>query len=286
MRKKIYKIVKIVGVLFLLLLVVLVVFFYHFSQPKTDVYIQNEFIENNAEVFITQRQFKDFKYRVLATQKEIDTTLPTIVFIHGSIGSALDFKSYLIDGDLNKKANLLAYDRVGYGEQQTGEAQESIAFEVDLLEDFTNNLNTNNTVLVGYSYGGPIALASKKDYKKVLLLAPAVYAEVEPMPWVLNFYKWEITRWLVPLAWEAASKEKLSHKKDLLNFETNWDSTPSTVLSMHGSKDWIVPYENSLYLNKIFSPNKFELVTLNGAGHGLVWSHFKEIKATILKQLK
>ncbi len=283
MRKKIY---KIVGVLFLLLLVVLVVFFYRFSKPKTDAYIQNEFTENNAKVFITQKQFKDFKYRVLATQKEIDTTLPSLVFIHGSIGSALDFKSYLMDSELNKNANLLAYDRVGYGEQQTGEVQESIAFEVELLEDFTKNLKINNTVLIGYSYGGPIALASKKKYKKVLLLAPAVYAEVEPMPWALNFYKWEITRWLVPLAWEAASKEKLSHKKDLLNFETNWDSIPSTVLSMHGSKDWIVPYENSLYLKKIFLPNKFELVTLNGAGHGLVWSHFEAIKANILKQLK
>ncbi|SNR58644.1 Pimeloyl-ACP methyl ester carboxylesterase [Lutibacter agarilyticus] len=286
MRKRIYKILKIITIVFLLLVVVLAVFFYRFSQPKSDAYIQKEFKENNAKVFITQKQFKDFKYRVLATQKEIDTTLPSLVFIHGSIGSVLDFKSYLMDSELNKNANLLAYDRVGYGEQQTGEVQESIAFEVELLEDFTKNLKINNTVLVGYSYGGPIVLASKKKYKKVVLLAPAVYSEVEPMPWALNFYKWNSTRWLVPLAWQAASIEKLSHKKDLLNFETHWDSTPSKVLSMHGSKDWIVPYENSLYLNKIFTPNKFELVTLNGAGHGLVWSHFEEIKATILKQLK
>lgn len=286
MRKRIYNILKIISVTFLLLLVVLVVFFYRFSQPKSNAYIQKEFTESSAEVYITLQQFKDFKYRVLATQKTIDTTLPTIVFIHGSIGSALDFKSYLMDSELNKKANLLAYDRVGYGEQQTGEVQESIAFEVELLEDFTKNLNIHNTVLVGYSYGGPIALASKKKYKNVVLLAPAVYAEVEPMPWALNFYKWNSTRWLVPLAWKAASKEKLSHKKDLLNFETNWNSTPSKVLSIHGAKDWIVPYENSLYLNKIFTSNKFELVTLDGAGHGLVWSHFEVIKANILKQLK
>lgn len=286
MQKKIYKTVKIIGVIFLLLVVVLAVLFYRFSQPKSDAYIQKEFSENDAEIYITHHKFKDFKFRVLATQKKIDTTLPTIVFIHGSIGSALDFKNYLIDSELNKKANLLAYDRVGYGEQQTGEAQASIAFEVELLEDFTNKLTIYNTVLVGYSYGGPIALASKKKYKKVVLLAPAIYSEVEAMPWALNFYKWKITRWLVPLTWEAASKEKLSHKKDLLNFETSWDSTPSTVLSMHGSKDWIVPYENSLYLNKIFTPNKFELVTLNGAGHGLVWSHFEEIKTNILKQIK
>lgn len=269
----------------MLLIVVLVVFFYRFSQPKSDDYILKEFEDNSSEVFINLHQFKGFKYRVLATQKEIDTMLPNLVFIHGSIGSALDFKTYLMDSELNKKANLFAYDRVGYGEQQTGDVQESIAFEVELLEDFTKNFQTSNTILVGYSYGGPIALASKKNYKKVILLAPAVSSTAEPMPWALNFYKWKSTRWLAPLAWEAASKEKLSHKKDLLNFETDWNSTPSMVLSIHGTGDWIVPYENSLYLKKIFTPNKFDLVTLDGAGHELVWSNFEAIKATILKQL-
>ena len=39
------------------------------------------------------------------------------------------------------------------------------------------------------------------------------------------------------------------------------------------------------YLNSIFSSKQFELVTFNEAGHGLVWTHFKEIKNTILQQL-
>lgn len=286
MRVKFYKIIKIGSIFFGLLFVVLGILFYQFSQPKSNVYIQKEFAENNVEIHILQRQYKNFKYRVLATQKEIDTTIPTLIFIHGSIGSALDFKNYLMDANLNEKANLIAYDRIGYGIYQTGNVQESIAFEVELLEDLIADLQLKKIILVGYSYGGPVALASKKEYKKVVLLAPAVNAEVEPMPWALNFYKWKITRWLVPLAWEAASKEKLSHKTDLLNFEKNWNTSLSEVLSIHGNKDWIVPYENSLYLKNIFSPNQFELVTLDGAGHGLVWSNFEEIKSHLLQQLK
>ena len=106
------------------------------------------------------------------------------------------------------------------------------------------------------------------------------------MPWLLNVYNWKASRWLIPAIWKAASKEKLSHKTDLQKFENNWDTNPSNIISVHGNEDWIVPYENSLFLNTKFSSKQFELVTLKGAGHGLVWSHFEEIKKQIIQQLK
>lgn len=279
-------VLKIVGLLFALILVTLMVFFYRFSSPKTDNEIQKEFAKNNVTVFIKQHQFKGHHYRVLEFQKEIDTTLPTIVFVHGSPGSALDFKRYCADVDLKREANLMTYERVGYGVNETGNIQESIAFETQLLDDLLKGLTKRKTILVGYSYGGPIALASKNMYKKIVLLAPAVYSKVEPTPWILNFYQWKATRWLLPDIWMAASKEKLSHKKDLRNFENSWTDNPSGILSIHGDTDWIVPYENSLYLKEKFPSKQFELVTLEGAGHGLVWSHFKEIKNKLLQQLK
>lgn len=270
----------------MLLFLVLIVQFYRFSTPKSNLDIESEFKENKRSVYITHSQFQNFEYRVLSTQKVIDTTLPTLVFIHGSIGSPLDFKQYLLDVELNKKANLISYDRIGYGIHQTGDVQESIAFETELLEDLLEGLNLSNTILIGYSYGGPIALASKKTiYKKIILVAPAVYSKVEPMPWALNFYKWKVTRWMLPDIWKAASKEKLSHKKDLKNFEHNWTSNSSSILSIHGNEDWIVPIANSLYLKEMFSSQQFDLVTLEGAGHGLVRSRFNEIKNLILEQL-
>ncbi|PKP10071.1 MAG: hypothetical protein CVU08_13925 [Bacteroidetes bacterium HGW-Bacteroidetes-3] len=286
MPKKLRLVLKIVGWLFAVILGVFIVFFYRFSSPKSDAEIQKEFAKNNVAVFIKQHQFKSQRFRVLEFQKEIDTTLPTIVFVHGSPGSILDFKKYCSDADLRGKANLITYERVGYGIDETGNVQESIAFETALLEDLLIDLDKRKTILVGYSYGGPIALASKYKYKKIVLLAPAVYSKVEPMPWILNFYRWKTTRWLLPDIWKAASKEKLSHKKDLLNFENNWKDNPSKILSVHGNNDWIVPYENSLYLKEKFPSKQFELVTLEDAGHGLVWSHFTAIKNILLQQLK
>lgn len=285
MLKKLKKILKIIGVIFLLIFLVLVVLFYRFSTPKSDTKIIEIFEDENKEVYINHRTFDGFNYRIITVQKEIDTTLPTIVFVHGSIGSSLDFKKYMFDNKLSSKANLISYDRIGYGLEQTGKVQESINLEKDLLEDLIEDLDTSKLILVGYSYGGPIVLASKKMYKKVVLLAPAVYSKVEPMPVALAIYKWKATRWLMPKVWQAASKEKLSHKRDLRKFENNWQLNPSKIISIHGDDDWIVPYENSLFIKENFSPLQFELVTLNGAGHGLVWTHFNEIKNILIQQL-
>ncbi len=285
MWRKAKKILKIIGLILVFVFIVLIVLFYRFSSPKSDKKIIAEFEKEDIEVYIKHRQFKNFTYRVLEFQKEIDTTIPIIVFIHGSIGSALDFKSYIADNELNGKSNLISYDRVGYGIHQLGEVQESIKFETELLHNLLSNLNKKNVILVGYSYGGPVALASVYEYKKIVLLAPAVYSKVEPMPWILNFYKWKATRWMLPKIWKAASKEKLSHRSDLQKFENNWNEIVSNIVSVHGDKDWVVPIENSFYLEKKFSSQQFELVTLNNAGHGLVWTNFEEIKNLLLQQL-
>tara|TARA_R110001583_G_scaffold4351_5_gene25286 strand:- start:17194 stop:18054 length:861 start_codon:yes stop_codon:yes gene_type:complete len=285
MLKLFKKVLKIITILIIVLFGALIVLFYRFSTPKSDSKIEKDFLKNETEVYIKHAKFKIFKYRIIATQKEIDTMRPTIVFVHGSIGAAFDFKKYLQNPALNKRANLIAYDRVGYGIEHTGNVQESIAFEAEMLDSLLHKLDTKNTILVGYSYGGPIALASKKVYKKIILLAPAVYSKAEPMPWLLNVYKWKLTEWMLPKIWKAASKEKLSHKADLQNFEDFWMENPSKIISIHGNVDWIVPFENSLYLQEIFSPKQFDLVTLNEAGHGLVWSHFNEINSILLQQL-
>ena len=92
MRKIFKKGLKIFSVIIAVIIIVLIVLFYRFSTPKSDEKIRSEFSKSNSEVFIEQAQFKNFKYRIIKTQKKIDTTLPTIIFIHGSIGSVLDFK--------------------------------------------------------------------------------------------------------------------------------------------------------------------------------------------------
>ena len=282
MRRFFKKLLKIVVILFFGVLLTFLVLINIFFQPKSDDEIRAIFSEANVELKLEYQEFEEQQFRVISTRKQLDTTLPNLIFIHGSPGSAMDFKKYLLDTDLNSSANLIAYERVGYGDNNLGDVK-NIAFEVSLLSSFTEQLNIEKTILAGYSYGGPIALASQKEYKKVVLLAPSVYSEIEPMFWFLNFYKWGATRWMMPKMLQTASKEKLNHPTDLKNYEQNWKEHPSTVYVIHGDKDWIVPYENSTLLQKQFSIDKFELHTIKEAGHDLIWTRFDEIKFELLK---
>ena len=285
MRHFLVKTFKIVCFILLVLLIALLILIHIFFKPKTDDDIRKIFSEVNITLQLKTRKFKDVNFRVISTRKELDTTLPNLVFIHGSPGSAMDFKRYLLDEDLNLNANLIAFDRIGYGLSNIDDIR-SISFETALLNSLTSELNISKTILVGYSYGAPVALASKKEYKKIVLCAPAVYSEVEPMFWMLNFYKWKVTRWLMPNLLKAASKEKLQHKDDLREFEQSWGDIASDIYVIHGDKDWIVPYENSLFIQDQFPKERFELITLKEAGHELIWSRFDEIKRELLKVIK
>lgn len=279
------KLFKIVGYTVLVLLLVFLIMIHVFFQPKSEEDIIESFKDSAIEITIENKEFEEHNFRVYTTQKEIDTTLPNLLFIHGSPGSAMDFERYLKDSLLNLKANLITYDRVGYGIENSGKIQD-IAFEADLLNSITDNFDASKTILAGYSYGGPIALASNKKYKKIVLFAPAVYSEVEPMFWFLNFYKFPLTRWMMPKALKTASKEKLQHPDDLKNFEQHWSDNPSPIYVLHGDKDWIVPIENSTYIQQQFDETNFELVVLKDASHDLIWSRYSSIKNELLKVIE
>lgn len=281
--KRFKKILKILLITLFVIFCGLYIAFSEFTKPKSTKAILKSYSSSLIQPKISKQSFNGFTYRKLEITS--DTIKPTLVFVHGTIGSVNDFNKYLSDSLLQSKFNMVAYDRIGYNYQDKKNVQESIAFERSHLQDAIKNIPARKVILVGYSYGGPIALSVKKKVYKTVLLAPAVYSKVEPMPRVLNFYKWKLTRWLVPSIWKQAAKEKLSHKKDLQNFENDWKSTKNNVVSIHGTSDWIVPYSNSEFLKEQFPKEQFELVTIKDVGHELVWTKFDQIKQQLLNVL-
>ena len=280
------KILKITGIVIGILLIGLLIAAHIFLKPSSDKKVLERLANTHHKPHITYNTYKDFAYRVVTMQQEIDTLLPTLVFVHGSPGSLLDYGRYYKDSLLNTKANIIGYDRVGYGLGNAGNVQGSIAFELEILHDVIKDIPPEKIVLVGYSYGGPIVLASSKPYKYKVSLASAISGDLEPMFWMLNFYKWRLTRPLIPSLLKAAAKEKFSHLSDLKNYDDKWNVSTAPVIDIQGDKDWIVPYENSKILQQKMKDKDFTMVTIKGGGHGLVWTNFELIKNEILKTLE
>jgi len=277
---------KIIGLVLLVLTGVLVFLMYTFTSPASDTEIIKKFEGESIQPVIKYETFKDRRVRIVGMQKEIDSLLPTLFFVHGSPGSSMDFKRYLSDSTLNKRANMISYDRIGYGPQRTGEVLNTLQEEVDLLHQLVEELNVSKLVMVGYSYGGTVVMASDLNYKKKIALAAAVKGDLEPMFWAMNLYNWKLTRSLMPKVFRGASIEKLRHVTELSEYEKRWDLSLSPVLSIHGTEDFIVPYENSIFLQKVIGEKKFSLIPLQAGGHSLIWTNFDLIKKELINSLR
>ncbi|QCX38260.1 alpha/beta hydrolase [Aureibaculum algae] len=286
MPKRIKKILKVIGIVLLVFFTGIVIAAHIFLSPTSDKKALTELSINSLHPKIIHKTYNGFEYRVAEMQQKIDTSLSTLVFVHGSPGDFLDYKRYLTDSTLNARANILSYDRIGYGTENTGNVQGTLAFELGLLNAVTNGIPAEKIILIGYSYGGSIVLASPKNYKYKVSLASAVNADLEPIFWGLKIYDWKLTRWILPKKVQAAAKEKYSHLFDLPKYENLWNKSPSPIVNIQGDADWIVPYENSIFLQHKIDVDKFKMITLDGVGHELVWSNFDLIKSEILKTLK
>ena len=277
------KILRIAGLSLLLILIVFAVVAYRFISPKSDQQIVKSFEGEKHQPHIQLFDFKGNPVRVIQMQPELDTVLPCLVFVHGSPGSSMDFKRYLKDADLNARFNLIAYDRVGYSDRNPGTPLKSVEEEVELLHTLLREYDLRKTTVLGYSYGGTVVMASPAQFQRKVALAAAVKGELEPLFWGLKLYQWSLTRPLLPGAIRAASEEKLMHIEELRGNDARWKASSAQVLAIHGKKDFIVPYQNSVYLAGILG-DKLDLVTLEEGDHALVWTEFELIKKLLLEK--
>jgi len=79
-----------------------------------------------------------------------------IVFVHGSPGGAGVWRSQFAEPFPG--ANLIAYDRPGYGVSQPLSRHPHLQEQADALVALIAIATTNRVFVVGHSYGGPVAL--------------------------------------------------------------------------------------------------------------------------------
>ena len=154
-----------------------------------------------------------------------------------------------------------------------------------MLHTVLSGYDIEKTAVIGYSYGGTVVMASPLEYQKKVALAAAVKGELEPVFWALKLYEWKLTRPLLPSVLRAASEEKMRHIEELSGKDDRWKASGSQVLAVHGKKDFIVPYENSLYLAELLG-NRLDLVTLEEGDHALIWTEYDLIKKLLLGKMK
>jgi pimeloyl-ACP methyl ester carboxylesterase len=210
-----------------------------------------------------------------------------LVFIHGSPGGAgvwaAQFHSPLTN------ANLFAYDRPGFGGSKPALAQPHLQEQVDGLMILLAGATTNRVLLVGHSYGSPIALLAALEHPDKIGGGLLIGGDVDPAqerPWLVSyFFGWRITSWLVPQALRQCNREMLTVGADLTEMQRRLPTLSVPVVMLHGDRDPLVPVENVAWLEQqlasVGKTNLFAKIILPGVNHFIPWEHPDEVERGI-----
>lgn len=261
-----------------------------FRFRTSDTRTQVKFKKKNAQVNIKRYHLKTVDYPIRVVSGDIDPEKDfAIFFVHGAPGASDNFYQYLQDSTLLSKANLYSIDRPGYGYSNFGKAETSIKKQTEVVAEVIDSLSENKVLVLGHSYGGPLAAYSSllsSKVKSVIMLAPAIDPENEKIFWVAYIAKWKLTKWMVPGAMGVAGDEKFTHEAELEKIKDVWKNVEVPVLHIHGTKDAIVPFENLDFSVRNFNSQHLDTIILQKGNHFIPWKNYDLVKSELLKLIK
>ncbi len=241
-----------------------------FSRRQTDQ-------QYALQRFRQEQQFEIGTYRALgrclryirAGRKEG----PRVLFVHGSPGSWRDYSGYLDDSQLGSQAQLLAFDRPGFGET-SGNAETILERQAAMAAPLLNHTKTKApTLVLGYSLGGPIAAQIAADFKEeidgLLLIAPSIDPDLEEHRW----YNWLAAlpglNYLLPAPLINSNQEIFPLKRELQKLRPKLGGLIIPTVVIQGEEDGLVPPGNADFIERLI-PNT-RIIRVPHVGHGILW---------------
>jgi pimeloyl-ACP methyl ester carboxylesterase len=223
---------------------------------------------------------------------EAPNSKPLILFIHGSPGSWQVWADYLRDAELQKEANMIAVDRPGFGGSSPGEVERSLEQQCKDLAPVLNQAAPGQRVIVvGHSYGGPVAARLAMDFggkiTDLIILAGSIDPGQERTKWFQYPADWPPFSWMVPADLVVANREIRHLRTDLLEMLPLWPSVTQRVTLIQGEKDDLVPSENADFAAKVIThARSLEIIRIPNQNHFLPWNQYPLVKSQIIKHLK
>jgi pimeloyl-ACP methyl ester carboxylesterase len=258
------------------------------SFRESDKKVYKTFKKENKSVQIYYENYNDKTIRYIA-KNPINDSLPTLLFIHGAPGASDNYFDYLKDDSLSIKANLIAVDRLGYGYSDYGNAETSIEEQAESIYSIIQKHNLKQVIVVGWSFGVPIAAKMAYKYNEVkylVLIAGAISPEDEKYFGMAKLVEWKLTKWMFSGALKVADDEKMAHVDELTKMVNDWESIKVPITYYHGSKDKIVPYKNMDFIISRVNDSLLKAITVKDADHFILFKHYEMVRKELLEILE
>jgi len=260
-------------------------YFMQFSDAKAQAFFEEHGFQGKIEYLTVGGR----KVKVVVEDATPEDSI-LLVFVHGAPGSWDAFKKYMVDSELYSRTRVVSYDRPGYGGSGR-EAMPGIQDQAEVLKEIIRHYDLAETILVGHSYGGPIAgycaLHPDLNIRAAIMIAPLIDPVSEPIFWYSYFSYWEWSSWLLPNTLQVAGSEKFAHAEELATIEDQWASATDKIIHVHGLEDALAPGAENVDFSKQHIPeSNLELVVYPEKGHLIIWTAYGLMKAIILSTLR
>lgn len=275
----------IIGLFLSIVLIIAIIHVGMSTMRFSDQDAQDYFLEQGFEGEIETLDINGHSIKVVSDlPQESDSVL--LLFVHGAPGSWDAFKTYLTDKEIYTNARVVVYDRPGYGGSDP-RAMPSIIEQSNIVKELLRQYGQQRNILIGHSYGGPIAghagLDTRSNVDEVVMIAPLLDPENEPLHWYSYFSFWKATSWLLPNDLVVAGAEKFAHADELEKIKDSWSDAACNFVHVHGLEDGLAPgQENVDFAKKHIRKDRLKTITYDDKGHLIIWSEYDLMKDIIL----
>ncbi len=213
------------------------------------------------------------------------------IFVHGSPGSMDAFLDYTVDSSLLAYADLVTYDRPGFGNSDFGTSWPSLPLQAEALKALMDTLGYQRYWLAGHSYGAPVIVETVMRFPSrvagISLIAGSVDPAQEPRAVWRKWLDLPLVRGLLPVAMRVSNEELMPLRNDLLMIEDDWDRITVPVSLIHGTSDVLVPFANMAFAKeKLTNADTILTKTFEGQSHFILWTHKNEIVQELIALVK
>lgn len=199
-----------------------------------------------------------------------------VILIHGSPGHAGDWlqaMAFYVEG-----LHMIAPDRPGFGYSGPHRALTSLQDQADSLLPLLEERGGKKPILVGWSYGAPVAAKIAADHPDLVgglvLIAGALDPELEKVRFVQRLGDLPPFRYFVKDSWRIANEELIPLRKELETLAPLLANIQVPVTILHGEQDNLVPIANVDFMLKNLTSVPSPLVTrLAETGHEIPTRH-------------
>jgi pimeloyl-ACP methyl ester carboxylesterase len=214
--------------------------------------------------------------------------LPLIIFIHGAPGAWYGYINYLSDSALVKKYRMISIDRIGYHYSSHQKAVTSIDEQAKSILPLVNQYSNGKCLLVGRSYGAPIAACIANDapekVSSVLFISSAVNPDKEKFWWFSKPIYYPPIRWMMPRMINHASDEKFKHEQELRKISKVYMNIHQPSIILQGGLDFIIDKSNGSYLDSALTNSTHRYILLPKNGH-LITNENKPMVVKCIEEL-